>query len=131
MAAMVIHNFEVWTGHVVSMAELESGYLKGQLCSKDYDIKQQVGLSHTQKIWRDNSQGPSSGGLTCMPTPRGVSTQALSDLLSILSVKRIDGSPSPWPPSGPHHALAGFVSPDGRSRSFTDWWVFRPYCSSF
>ena len=28
-AAMIIHNYEVRTGHVVSMAELESGYLKG------------------------------------------------------------------------------------------------------
>ena len=55
VAAMVIHNFEVRTGHVVSMAELESGYLKGQLCPKDYDIKQGVGLFHTQKLWQDNS----------------------------------------------------------------------------
>ena len=42
-AAMIIHNYEVRTGHVVSMAELESGYLKGQLRPEDYDIKQWVG----------------------------------------------------------------------------------------
>ena len=41
-ATMIIHNYEVRTGHVVSMTELESGYLKGRLCSKDYDIKQWV-----------------------------------------------------------------------------------------
>ena len=38
---MVIHNFEVQTRHVVSMAELESGYSEGSApCPKDYDIKQ-------------------------------------------------------------------------------------------
>ena len=42
-ATMVIHNYEVRTGHVVSMAELESGYLKGRR-PVDYDIKQQVSL---------------------------------------------------------------------------------------
>ena len=40
---MIIHNYEVRTGHVVSMAELESGYLKGRLHPVDYDIKQWVG----------------------------------------------------------------------------------------
>ena len=44
---MIIHNYEVRTGHVVSMAELESGYLKGRLCPEDYDIKQRVGDSST------------------------------------------------------------------------------------
>ena len=39
---MIIHNYEVQTGHVVSMTELESGYLKGRLLPKDYDIKQWV-----------------------------------------------------------------------------------------
>ena len=39
---MIIHNYEAQTGHVVSMTELESGYLKGRLRPKDYDIKQQV-----------------------------------------------------------------------------------------
>ena len=39
---MIIHNYEVRTGHIVSMAELESGYLKGRLCPEDYDIKQRV-----------------------------------------------------------------------------------------
>ena len=43
-AVMVIHNYEVRTGHVVSMAELEDGYLKGRLKLKDYDLKQQVSL---------------------------------------------------------------------------------------
>ena len=41
-AAMVIHNFENWTGHTISMAELESGFLKGQLRLEDYNLKQQV-----------------------------------------------------------------------------------------
>ena len=40
---MIIHNYEVQTGHVVSMVELESGYLKGRLHPEDYDIKQRVG----------------------------------------------------------------------------------------
>ena len=39
---MIIHNYEVQTGHVVSMSELESGYLKGRLHPKDYNIKQRV-----------------------------------------------------------------------------------------
>ena len=42
-AAMIIHNYEVRTRHVVSMAKLESGYLKGQLRLEDYDVKQWVG----------------------------------------------------------------------------------------
>ena len=41
-AAMIIHNYEVRTGHVVSMSELESGYLKSRLRPGNYDIKQQV-----------------------------------------------------------------------------------------
>ena len=40
---MIIHNYEVRTGHVVSMAKLESGYLKGRLRPEDYDIKQCLG----------------------------------------------------------------------------------------
>ena len=39
---MIIHNYEVRTGHVVSMTELESGYLKGRLRPEDYNIKQWV-----------------------------------------------------------------------------------------
>ena len=27
-AAMIIHNYEVWTGHIVSMAKIESGYCR-------------------------------------------------------------------------------------------------------
>ena len=41
-ATMVVHNYEVQTGHVVSMAELESGYLKGRLKLEDCDLKQRV-----------------------------------------------------------------------------------------
>ena len=41
-AAMVLHNFENQTGHIISIAELESGFLKGQLHPEDYDIKQWV-----------------------------------------------------------------------------------------
>ena len=39
---MVLHNFENWTRHIISIAELESGFLKGQLHPEDYDIKQWV-----------------------------------------------------------------------------------------
>ena len=39
---MIIHNYKVRTGHMVSMAELEIGYLKGRLRPEDYDIRQRV-----------------------------------------------------------------------------------------
>ena len=75
-AAMIIHNYEVWTGHIVSMAELESGYLKGWLRPEDYDIKQQVGDSSTtfyyENFHRDSSQGPLPRGFTRAATPRGL-----------------------------------------------------------
>ena len=44
---MIIRNYEVRTGHVVSMVKLESGYLKSRLRPEDYDIKQWVGDSST------------------------------------------------------------------------------------
>ena len=37
--AMVIYNFENWTGNTISMAELESGFLKGHLKLNEYDLK--------------------------------------------------------------------------------------------
>ena len=59
---MIIHNYEVRTGHVVSMAKLESGYLKGQLCPEDYDIKQRVGNNSVNFYYAnfrwDKSRGP-------------------------------------------------------------------------
>ena len=59
---MIIQNYEVWTRHVVSMAELESGYLKGRLCPEDYDIKQWVGNNSVNFYYvnfrRDKSRGP-------------------------------------------------------------------------
>ena len=83
---MIIHNYEVRTGHVVSMAELESGYLKGQLRPEDYDIKQQVGTSSVNFYYvnfcRDKSRGPPSRGLTRMATPRGLPTPLLTPSLS-------------------------------------------------
>ena len=73
---MIIHNYEVRTGHVVSMAKLESGYLKGQLCPEDYDIKQWVGNNSVNFCYAnfhwDKSWGPPSRGLTHMATPRGL-----------------------------------------------------------
>ena len=77
-AAMVIHNYEVWTGHVVSMEELESGYLKGRLKREDYDLKQRVNLLFDHPFLRDNSRGPSLSGLTCVAAPRGLPFPYLS-----------------------------------------------------
>ena len=51
-AALIIHNYEVRTGHIVSMAELENGYLKGRLRPKDYDIKQRVSDSSANCLQR-------------------------------------------------------------------------------
>ena len=47
---MIIHNYEVRTRHVVSMTELESGYLKGRLRPEDYDIKQRVSQYEQQNL---------------------------------------------------------------------------------
>ena len=57
-ATMVIHNFEVQTGHVVSMAELEGGYLKGWLHPKDYDLKQWVSYFHATHSGEATPEGP-------------------------------------------------------------------------
>ena len=54
---MVIHNFKNQTGCVVSMAKLETSYLKGRLCPEDYDIFDGTALG-----------GPHwEGSLTCLP----------------------------------------------------------------
>ena len=83
---MIIHNYEVQTGHVVTMAELESGYLKGQLRPEDYDIKQRVGNNSVNFYYanfrQDKSQGPLSRGLTQMATLRGLLTPLLTPSLS-------------------------------------------------
>ena len=85
-AAMIIHNYEVRTGHVVSMAELESGYLKGRLHPEDYDIKQWVGNNSVNFYYanfhQDKSRGPTSRGLTRMATPRGLLTPLLTPSFS-------------------------------------------------
>ena len=79
---MIIHNYEVWTGHVVSMAELESGYRKGRLRPEDYDIKQWVGNNSINFYYAnfhwDKSWGPPSRGLTQTATPRGLPTPLLT-----------------------------------------------------
>ena len=84
-AAMIIHNYEVQTGHVVSMAKLESGYLKGRLYPEDYDIKQWVGTSsinfYYANFCRDKSQGPPLRGLTQTATLRGLPTPLLTPSL--------------------------------------------------
>ena len=66
---MVIHNYKVRTGHVVSMAELEGGYVKGRLLPKDYDIKQWVGPSLTEELSNGITlEGPlQEGPLTLLP----------------------------------------------------------------
>ena len=83
---MIIHNYEVRIGHVVSMAELESGYLKGQLRPEDYDIKQRVGNNsinfYCANFHRDKSQGPPSRGLTQTATLRGLPTPLLTPSFS-------------------------------------------------
>ena len=83
---MIIHNYEVQTGHVVSMAELESGYLKGRLHPEDYDIKQWVGNNSVNFYYtnfrRDKSQGPPSRGLTQTATLRGLLTPLLTPSFS-------------------------------------------------
>ena len=122
-AAMVIHNFKVQTGHVVCMAELEGGYLKGQLCLQDYDIKQQA--SYFRTIC---SGGTTPGGplweCSLMHLPQEQSRILIFiDFLFILPVKRVDGSTSPWSASSSCRALTGFVGPYGRSRSFINWLV--------
>ena len=68
-AAMVIHNYEVRTGHVVSMAELEGGYLKGQLKLEDYDLKQQVSLPFIAVLSDETTpEGPlREGSLMLLP----------------------------------------------------------------
>ena len=82
---MIIHNYEVWTGHVVSMVELESGYLKDQLRPEDYDIKQWVGNNsvnfyYVNFHW-DKSWGPPSRGLTQTATLRELPTPLLTPSL--------------------------------------------------
>ena len=85
-AAMIIHNYEVRTGHVVSMAELESGYLKGQLRPEDYEIKQRVGNNSVNFYYAsfrwDKSRGPPLRGLTQTTTPRGLPTPLLTPSFS-------------------------------------------------
>ena len=62
-AAMIIHNYEVRTGHVVSMAELENGYLKDRLRPEDYDIKQQVDDSSTTSTMKISTEIAPKGPL--------------------------------------------------------------------
>ena len=68
-AAMVIHNYKVQTGHVISMAELESAYLKGQLKPEDYDLKQWVGLPFMAESSSETTpEGPlQEGSLVLLP----------------------------------------------------------------
>ena len=85
-AAMIIYNYEVRPRHVVSMAELESGYLKGRLRPEDYGIKQWVGNNsvnfyYANFCW-DKSQGPPLRGLTRTATLRGLPTPLLTPSFS-------------------------------------------------
>ena len=43
-AANILHNFEKWTGHLLSMQELEGGYLKGRLLPEDYILTPRVSV---------------------------------------------------------------------------------------
>ena len=119
-ATMVIHNYEVRTGHLVSMTELESGYLKGWLRPEDYDIKQQVswfeqcnppmGLLLRGPLWE--------GSLAQIP--REGSRPIRSYSFSHFSVQGVDGSPSPWPTSSSHCAFTRRVSFNGGNQSFNN-----------
>ena len=111
-AAMIIHNYEVRTGHVVSMTELESGYLKGQLCPEDYDIKQRVSQYERQNL----PMGP----LPRVPFRRAHShtlPQDGSRLIRSCSFPHfqpqgIDSLPSSWLAGGSCHSFARPVSFD-------------------
>ena len=56
-AANILHNFEKRTGHLLSLQELEGGFLKGRLLPEDYVLTPRV--STFSPLYRTSRPPPS------------------------------------------------------------------------